>query len=327
MVQTPFLKAVAVATLAVAAGAAQAFDQLVVFGDSLTDSGNNAAIIGAQPSQVITGNTYVPLYPYGGAYTNGNTWVTNFAAGLGLPGGAVAALAGGGNFAFGGARTTVDGTNGDGFPYSATTQVTRYLLTSPPITPDTLFVVAIGANDVRAAAETLAPDGSNLISVATAAAVDYATGIGNIVDGLQSAGAQHIVVWNAPDVGRTPFALSGGPLASAAATFLAGAMNTALDARLAGEAGVTTFRMFEAFTPVFMNPGAYGFTNTTDACGAASNGCDPSTAVFWDGIHPTAAAHQVIAQAMLQVVAVPEPATWLLWSVGIAALTRVRRRR
>ena len=36
------------------------YNSMVVFGDSLSDSGNNALMIGTDPRQVITGNTYVP---------------------------------------------------------------------------------------------------------------------------------------------------------------------------------------------------------------------------------------------------------------------------
>ena len=62
------LAAVALASLP---AAASPYTSLVVFGDSLSDNGNNALIMGTPP-QVITGNTYAPAFPYAsGVYSNG----------------------------------------------------------------------------------------------------------------------------------------------------------------------------------------------------------------------------------------------------------------
>src|SRR5260370_36820442 len=46
-----------------------------------------------------------------------------------------------------------------------------------------------------------------------------------------------------------------------------------------------------------LDPSAFGFTNVTDACGAIV-GANCSTYEYWDGIHPTAAAHMVIAKLL-----------------------------
>ena len=65
-----------------------------------------------------------------------------------------------------------------------------------------------------------------------------------------------------------------------------------------------------------------------DACGAPSNACDPSTAEYWDGIHPTAFAHSVIADAFIAA-AVPELSTWAMLLIGFAGVqfTAYRRRK
>jgi len=58
----------------------------------------------------------------------------------------------------------------------------------------------------------------------------------------------------------------------------------------------------------------------TDACGAVA-GADCNTYAYWDGIHPTAAAHQVIADAFVyQVTGVPEPSTWAMMILGFASI-------
>jgi phospholipase/lecithinase/hemolysin len=52
------MAAVALASLP---ASASLYNSLVVFGDSLSDDGNNALTIGTLPGQVITGNTYAQI--------------------------------------------------------------------------------------------------------------------------------------------------------------------------------------------------------------------------------------------------------------------------
>src|SRR3982751_1341428 len=89
-----------------AASAASAIDYSGVFffGDSLSDAGNLAVLVGADPGQTITGNAYIPSRPYAsGQFTDADVWAKTFAAGLGLASSGQPALLGGGNYAFGGA--------------------------------------------------------------------------------------------------------------------------------------------------------------------------------------------------------------------------------
>ena len=134
------------------------------------------------------------------------------------------------------------------------------------------------------------------------------------MDQLQAAGAQHIIVWNTPNLGITPAVTAAG--ASGFGSFLAGVMNGALTARLTGEAGVSIFDVFGIGTAIATNPAAFGFTNVTDACGAMA-GADCSKYAYWDGIHPTTAIHAAVANAML-VTAIPEPETYALFAAGLA---------
>ena len=191
-------------------------------------------------------------------------------------------------------------------------------------------MIAIGGNDVRDTAQAVAT-GASPATIATAAAA-YATSVGNMVDALQAKGAQHIVVWDAPDVGVTPAALSLGQAFASLGTSVAAAFNQALSARLATETGVIPFDVFSFVDGIVANPAKYGLTDVTDACGALVNACSAnlSTALFYDGIHPTAAGHSLLAAAMLSAVtAVPEPAEWLLMALGLnlVALAARRRRR
>lgn len=324
---TFFRLAAAASLLAAATTPALAqFSSLRVFGDSLTDSGNNAIVIGANPGQVITGNTYIPTQPYaGGTYSNANTWITPFAAGIGLPAAGGPSLAGGGNHAFGGARTTIDGPVA-GFPFSATTQLNGFLGSAPAtLAGSGLYVIAIGGNDVRATGEAVAANPAGAAAIISAAASAYASGVGSMVDALQARGAVNIVVWGVPDVGRSPAALAGGPAVAGTASFISSAFNGALQTRLSTESfGVRYFDVAGFTAGILASPGSFGFTNVTDACGAVS-GCNPANYFFWDGIHPTSAAQNLVAGAMLT--AVPEPASALLMVLGVAGLVAARRAR
>jgi outer membrane lipase/esterase len=318
-----FCRLLAAALLGIAPLLSQAsgYDGVVIFGDSLSDSGNNALVIGTAPGQVITGNSYIPTFAYGsGTYSNADVWATSFAAGLGLS--ALPSLAGGSNYAYGGAET-----HGVGYPPNLQQQVGQFLGSGPGAIGDTLFVIAGGGNNARSALELIG-GGAPIGLVTAIAAQRYANDIGAMVDTLQAAGAQHIVVWNTPDIGATPAVRAEGSAASLLGGIVATQMNNALAQRLAGEAGVLTFDIFGLVDGVVANPGAFGLLNASDACGAIL-GCDPGTFLFWDGIHPTSAGHAMLAASMLDLVAVvPEPGTaWLLAIGAMVVVLRRRRRR
>ncbi len=311
LVAIPF----AVAAVVTAPAEAGPFSSLVVFGDSLSDNGNNFAAGLFNPGQIVTGNDYIPSFTYAShVYSNGPVWASDFAAKIGvslLP----SATLGGTDYAYGGATT---GPIPSAFPFSLLTQTSKYLTAASNVaSPDALYVVAGGGNNARAVLLGAADFATTVAS--------YASDIGTIVDQLQAAGAKHIVVWNTPNVGLAPAIVAGG--GAAVGSFLASSMNAALALRLAGEAGVSTFDIFGLGTTFAANPGAFGFTNAADACGAVAN-ADCSKYIYWDGIHPTAAGHAAIADAMYAfAVPVPEPETWALFMAGLAAVGWMSKRR
>jgi len=325
--------ALTLATLAAAPLAAQAnaatttaFSAAYLFGDSLSDGGNNALVFGGLTGPNPTSPTFIASLPYAAApgnrptYSNGPVWFNSFAAGLGLAGSATPSRAGGGNYAFGGARTTVDGGGVPPFipapfPASVLTQLNSHLA-STPISSTALYVIAGGGNDVRDTLDAVTADPANIVALTTAGATAYATATAQMVGTLRAGGASNIVVWNVPNVGLSPAALAGGPAASGAASFISGAYNSALGTALAGS-GAQVFDLFGLVGSYVANPAAFGFTNVTQACGFAGNGCDASTALFWDGIHPTAYAQSLVAGAMLT--AVPEAGTVWMFMAGLLA--------
>lgn len=331
----PLLGAIfAVAIFLPATVSALPFTDVFIFGDSLTDTGNNALVLdnefapplslppGAlRTSTPISGPDFIPDYPYAsGRYSNGPVWAEYFAANLGLN--ATASLMGGTNMAFGGARS---GPVGSPFPFSLLDQVSMFLAGVGGIAPaSALYVVQGGGNDARDAFATAAIGGdpTSIIS-------GYALNIMSIITSLDGAGAQEFLLWNIPDIGKTPAIQSLGPVAAGLASSLAMSMNDAVDALLGTlPAGVTDgLHRFDAFglvNQIFSDPTAFGLTDATTAC-AVNPVCisNPSSTFFWDGIHPTTAGHAIFAQAALA--AIPEPGTVLLIGVGLVVITWRRR--
>jgi outer membrane lipase/esterase len=312
-----FHRLLAAAAVFALAGPAAAYSNLVVFGDSLSDGGNVALIAGIDAGQVITGNGYVPSLPYAsGTFSDGPTWVDSVALQLGVSTGP--SLAGGGNYAFGGAQTR------DGASPSLLTQVGMFLGDVGGAAPsDALYVIAGGGNNARAALESVLA-GAPIAKTVLATAVKFAFDVGSMVDQLQAAGAVDIVVWNAPNLGLAPAVLAAGPEASFLAQTLAGVMNNALAQRLQGEQGVQIFDLYGLLGSVVADPASFGIANAADACGARAD-CTPGTFLFWDGIHPTTGGQAIIANAMIAAV-VPEPATWAMFAAGGLLLLARRRR-
>ena len=141
---------------------------------------------------------------------------------------------------------------------------------------------------------------------------------------LEAAGAKNILVWNVPDLGKTPAVLADGALASILGTTTAFAMNLALLAAIGTDPDVKLFDDFDLLDGVIADPGAFGLSNVTDACAQFLN-CDPSEFLFWDGIHPTSAAEAIISDAIDSLV-VPEPSTLALLGVALLGLGFMRWR-
>jgi outer membrane lipase/esterase len=323
------VSASAIATAALACLPAQAgpFSSLFVFGDSLSDDGNNFLAGLYDPTQHITGNTYIPSYTYAlngtpyGTYSNGPVWASYFASVIGVP--LAPSLAGGGDFAFGGATT---GPLSNPFPYSLLTQTQQFLTATGGVAPSgALYVIEGGGNNARGALAAIAggaPVNATVASTASTFASDTLT----MVDELEAAGAQHIVVWDTPNLGLAPAVAAGGPVAAALGSAVATAMNAALATALAGISDVTTFDVYGLGTQVAADPALYGFTNVVDACGAVL-GANCNQYAYWDGIHPTTALDRVVADELAVTLAVPEPETYGMLMLGLFAVALQSRRR
>ena len=97
---------------------------------------------------------------------------------------------------------------------------------------------------------------------------------------------------------------------------------------------VTEVEMFDLIADVQTDPTRFGLINAVDSATPfdATTGLatglptvDPETYLFWDGTHPTAAGHRLIANHVFSV-AVPEP-SGLLITLILGSMISVRRSR
>jgi outer membrane lipase/esterase len=325
------------AGLALPAAASAGYSQIYVLGDSLSDVGN----IEAAYAPIVAANGGVPLPILAAPGTpsayapnrasNGPIWIDAFAGAFGFT--SVASLNGGTNYAFGGARTDNQLYNPVIPDFLGLLQQRDALLAArPALDPDALYVVWGGANNLQDILTGRPRADGTPQSVGQTVA-----DLGLIIDSLAAAGASHFLVPNAPNIGLVPRLRERGQAAVAFGTLLTDALNdglaTLIDSRRQAGLDILDFDTAGFLTEVVANPASYGLSNVTERCytgddlnfnGSGSICADPARYLFWDGIHPTATGHALLAQAMLQ--HIPEPAETGLLLAGLAAAACNSRR-
>ena len=312
------------------------FSQIIVFGDSLSDVGNDADVADDKygirfPGPGVFAATGSAATDYtDGRFTDGTdtdpaatiyggVWHEQLAnLFLGLPV-VKASMDKGFDFAFGGA-TTGDGqstlSEEDGAVSinvdNMTRQVATYFDSNTP-DPAALYIVWGGANDLF---DDVGEDGVAYDNTATAASNNEVALIQRLAEG----GAKYFLVNNLPPLDLTPDYNTGTtdtPLIKEAtvnfntqlAQKLAGLQNTLLAEGLT----VTIYQMdvYGLFQRLLANQYAYGFTDITDSSQTADDGVDPDQYLFWDGVHPTTAGHfQLACEAYTVLTGVPVVETY-----------------
>ncbi len=308
---------------------ASAFTGLYVFGDSLSDNGN---VFNFTNGLVKPDTAIPPSPPYSpGRFSNGSIWLDYLGNKLGLTPTLFSTIQSpttipdqGINYAIGGSSSGLGNTLvSDPLP-GVLAQVGLFrqrLLTNQKLAdPNALYAVWGGANDYLF--DQNVTDSSQIVS-----------NLSNSVALLAETGAKNIIVFNLPDLGKSPFALASGN--SNQLSDLTKSHNTELAKNLEQfnsipDINIISVDVYSLFNQVLGNPGKFGFTNVNAPCLVGS--CEdvnsgnfticnnPNDFLFFDAVHPTTGAHRLIADAALA--AIPEPSS-VLGMLALGALGAV----
>lgn len=290
-------------------------NQIISFGDSLSDNGNAYLATGG----MYPGPNYA-MTPYG-YYTDGpNTtpstgtgpvglWESQLAGLIGVPN-PQPFLAGGTNYAVASAETGISN------PQDMGNQVALFASTHPTGAPSSaLYTFWGGANDLFSGSTTPQQAANNIMAE---------------IEAVGSLGGEYFEWLNLPNLGDTPLGEGLGPSALNAET---AAFNTqwqtdilVLDTLGLDVIGVNVNGLFNQMQA---DPAAFGFTNTSAPCQFNPSCTNPNQYVFWDTEHPTTEADKYVADLAAYDLATPEPPTYsllLLGGLGAFVLVRVQRK-
>lgn len=275
---------------------ANPLNNIIVFGDSLSDNGNLYEYMHHQLPQS-------PPY-FDGRFSDGPIWVEQLAksyfhndAALHLQ-----------DYAFGGAGVLSD-LNDDEELFTLKREINTYLLAhNDQADPNSMFFVWIGGNNYLGLPDNLDETVDDVIN-----------GIQSSLSALVQKGAKHVTIMNLPDLSKTPLAR----MLEAEAQFArySEAHNTRLHTMyetLRNTYPNVQWFFFDAnqiFDELYARPSVYGFDHITDTCyDALVQPTSPGTVlnmvksvrpklnqtcsgyIFFDLIHPTQQVHHLTAE-------------------------------
>ncbi len=320
------------------------FSQLIVLGDSLSDTGNVfSATDRIVPPEMLGEN----LAYFDGRFTNGANWIDSLAEDLRLvtPTPIVDVFLngtvpqGGLNLAFGGATTEAANTVDPKLAAlqdvsdSQPGQISLLSNFASLVDSKALHILWFGANDYL---PTTSPD-----FVPFETPESTVNNIANALTRLVELGATDILVPNLPLLGSLPRANNLDPFFPMVPIDTAEQLNLLtiehnqllsttledLSIKFGTQVNLIPLEidlLFNQTITEFINsPDESPFTNITDVCLLNSDCINPDQFLFWDGIHPTSKTHELIAEFAFKTLlqqnpqAVPEPD--LNWQLLILA--------
>jgi outer membrane lipase/esterase len=336
----PFAACVLSLACAHALASSSPYSTMIVFGDSLADSGQFPDTAGPAGSTLRFTNRTGPTFQDGSGEVYGPVSSTLLGLKLGVapgdlvsstsPANAAAGVKDGNNWAVGGYRTdqiydsitsTSDVSTDVGGTDVSLRSRTGYLPANGfRADPNALYYLTGGGNDFFQ---------GQITDVASAQA--SAGRLANSAQVLQQDGARYIMVWLLPDVGLTPLAF-GTPLQNPA-TQLSSAFDAELLTRLAPLHAIP-LNVPGLIQDVLVNPARFGVITGPSLLGTcfSGDGCtenptyglhsatpDPTKLLFNDDVHPTIAGQRLIADYAYSILSAPWEVS-LMPEMGLGAL-------
>lgn len=255
-------------------------NELYIFGDSLSDVG----LLSQTNRQSSPGLPYVQ-----GRYSNGPVWVEYLADHLQLSSNQTHYLAYGGATTGGAGSDSFSASNGSALSVLDQVKLVTQR-SSQPINPDALAVVWAGANDYLQGNTTPTVPVANIIEA---------------IASLMEAGANRFLVANLPDLGYLP-ETRNSPYSDALSSLtqnhnqeLNRLLSELVQQHVDTHLQIIMLDVYDLYQQAITQPNQFGFSNVTDACLSTNQTiCDnPEQFLFWDGIHPTTFAHEVLGDA------------------------------
>lgn len=309
---------------------ADTIDQVIVFGDSLSDNGNIYNLT-ADLHKVTSSIPIIPKDPpyYQGRFSNGPVWIEDLALGMQVP------LV---DYAYGGSWAEPLQNSKFNIPFGLGMQVDYYLMAN--ITDrhkdQHLYVIWTGANDYIDTRDNVDEATSNVVNT-----------IESNLDWLIYYGAKNVLVLNLPDLSTVPYANNADPNTRDIIKQLVTLHNTKLAVMIANTkktypgVKIVIGDSTQTFADILAHPSDYQMKNVTDSCytgdyslralqnakeiaDAKKQGIDimrmpslrvayqtaklaeddgkvcanPDEYLFWDKIHPTRVVHNLTAISM-----------------------------